>query len=114
MPASALSREAERLAYLLHRLKYPDAPPLLLTDSPEDLELVSVARDLRRVLPKIIVADVIADLESLLAYFDEHGTLPRRCAHCQQGVAESGAHFCSAACRTAYYRSAAEPALPIA
>src|SRR5436305_8443337 len=109
MPVSSPSREADRLAYLLHRLKYPAAPPLLLTDRPEDLELVSVASDLRRVLPRSSVAAVIADLERQLAFYREHGTLPRRCAQCQQLVSEGGEHFCSAACRTAYYRQVTEP-----
>ncbi len=112
MPAAYLGREADRLAYLLHRLKYPDAPPLLLTDWPEDLQLISFANDLRRLLPKSTVAAIVADLERQIAFYCEHGTMPRFCAHCQSELTDLRAHFCGPACQTAFYGHVVEAAQP--
>ncbi len=112
MPSPYLDREADRLAYLLHRLKYPDAPPLLLTDWPEDLQLISFATDLRRLLPKSTVAAIIADLERRLAYYRQHGSMPRHCAHCMSTLSDGRAHFCSPACQAAFYGNLIETAQP--
>src|SRR5579859_4767579 len=112
MPAAYLGREADRLAYLLHRLKYPEAPPLLLTDWPEDLQLISFATDLRRLLPRSSVSAIVADLERQLAFYREHGSMPRCCAHCHSTLAVLRAHFCGPACQTAFYGNGVEPARP--
>lgn len=112
MPSPYLDREADRLAYLLHRLKYPDAPPLLLTDWPEDLQLISFATDLRRLLPKSTVVAIVADIERRLAYCRNHGTMPRQCAQCMSTLDDGRAHFCGPSCQTAFYGSLVETVQP--
>ena len=92
-----------RLTFLLHRLRYPDAPPLLLTDTPADLRLVAFAADIHRLLPKSCVSMVLADLQAHLIGYGERGSLSRSCAHCHGPLADRCEYFCGAPCRNAFY-----------
>ena len=93
-------READRLAYLLHRLKHPGAPPLLLPDWPDDPELEQRADAAHAVLSAQALADLMAAIgETLLICRASIGAL--RCQYCLTPLAPPRRHYCDAVCEAA-------------
>lgn len=93
-------READRVAYLVHRLKHPDAPPLLLPNWPADPELDTLARALRHELSAEAVAELIAQFEETLRELRaRQGAL--RCQHCLEPLAAPRRQYCGALCEAA-------------
>src|SRR5579859_931563 len=101
MPDSYAGRDTDGLAYLLHRLKHPQAPPLLLADWPEDERLAGFARELQARLSAPMLAAVIAELERMLAIYRERGAQVR-CLHSRAALPAPRVRFCDAACEAAF------------
>jgi len=93
-------READRVAYLVHRLKHPDAPPLRLPHWPADPELDTLARALRHELSAEAVAGLIAQFEETLRDLRARaGAL--RCRHCREPLTAPRRLYCGAPCEAA-------------
>ncbi|HEY7295404.1 MAG TPA: hypothetical protein VH916_10195 [Dehalococcoidia bacterium] len=101
-PDPYAGRDADRLAYLLHRLKHPDAPPLLLAGWPEDERLASFARELHARLSAPVLASLIADMERMLAIYHERGE-QLHCLQCHTALAAPRMRFCDAVCEATYH-----------
>lgn len=95
-------RDTDRLAYFLHHLKHPQAPPLLLPHWPEDERLAGMARDLGARLSAPVLAGVIADIERMLTIYRERG-VQLHCLYCHATLAAPRLRFCDAACEAALY-----------
>jgi len=95
-------RDTDRLAYFLHHLKHPQAPPLLLTHWPEDERLAGLAHDLSARLSMTVLAGVIADMERMLAIYRERGA-ELHCLYCHTALPAPRLRFCDAACEAALY-----------
>jgi hypothetical protein len=95
-------RDTDRLAYFLHHLKHPQAPPLRLDRWPEDERLADLARDLSERLSAPVLAGVIAEMERMLAIYRERGA-ELHCLYCHAALAAPRLRFCDTACEAALY-----------
>ncbi len=102
MPDPYAGRDTDRLAYFLHHLKHPQAPPLLLANWPEDEQLAGFARELHARLSAPVLAGMIADMERMLAIYRERGA-QLHCLHCRCALPAPRMRFCDAACEAAFY-----------
>ena len=99
-------RDTDRLAYFLHHLKHPQAPPLRLAGWPHDEQLAGFARDLNARLSAPVLAGVIADIERMLAIYRERGA-ELHCLYCHAALEAPRLRFCSTACEAALYADGA-------